>query len=85
MAETLSFLAQVCRRSVREGKDAAVGFYSSYDITLVSAFPSSARHTEAMPFRGATNAAANVTSDSCGFSGRLELQNTRTAKEARNG
>lgn len=45
----------------------------------------SARHTEAMPFRGATNAAANVTSDSCGFSGRLELQNTRTAKEARNG
>ena len=50
MAETLSFLAQVGRRSVREGKDVAVGFYSSYDITPVSAFPSSARHTEAMPF-----------------------------------
>ena len=46
----VSVLAEVCWLSVREGKDAMVDFYSSYDITPISAPPNSARHPEAMPF-----------------------------------
>ena len=45
----LSLLAEVCWLSVCEGKDAG-RFYSSYDITPVSAPPNSARHPEVMPF-----------------------------------
>ena len=69
-----SFLAEVCRLSVREGKDAMVGFYSSYDITPQLS-PTQPVTPKPCRSRGATNAVASVTSDGCGFSGRLELQN----------
>jgi len=79
------FLSEVCQLSVREGKDATVGFI----LLTISRLPQLTLTQPVTPrpcrFRGATNAAANVTSDSYGFSGRLELQNTHTAKEARNG